>query len=62
MSIRNFPGRYHNRIHLTEKPLQHDTAILVVVLEGYNATGIAVMDKYAKAGQEWIAQELEQTA
>ncbi len=52
MYIRNFPGRYHNPIHLTEKPLQHGTAILAVVLEGYSATGIAVMDEYAKAGQE----------
>ncbi len=52
MSIRNFQGRYHNHIHLTEKPLQHDTAILAVVLEGYNATGIEVKDEYAKAGQE----------
>ncbi len=52
MSIRNFQGRYHNHIHLTEKPLQHDTAILAVVLEGYNATGIEVKDEYATAGQE----------
>ncbi len=35
-------------------------AILAVVLEGYTVTGIKVMGEYDKAGQERIAQELEQ--